>query len=175
MDLEAFLAQIRSEDAEQRYKAWRGAGPFGAKAVVPLAELAASPLPGVAKAAREALQVIVHHAGRPGATDEARAVAAALLSVAESPRQSTRVRADALHWLGFVGDARAVPGIARLLNEPGVRDEARMALERIPGRESLRALRQARDTAPADFKAHLEQSLRARALTPATVGTKPAR
>jgi hypothetical protein len=50
-----------------------------------------------------------------------------------------------------------------------------MALERVPGRESLRALEQARASAPSDFKANLEQSVHNRRLTSATAGTQPAR
>lgn len=172
MDLERFLQQIASEDAETRYRAWRSAGPMGAAAIAPLADRMAGADRGVAKAAGEAIERIVHHAARPGARNEARAVSAALLQVAESNR-ARLVRADAIHWLGFVGDGRVVPGLAKLLADPALRDEARMALERIPGREATRALERARASAPADFRPHLEQSLRNRRLTRETVGVKP--
>jgi HEAT repeat protein len=174
MELPQFLEQIRSNNADVRYRAWRAAGPMGAAAVEPLADLMASPDRGVAKAAGEALQTIVHHAARPTASDEARAVATALLKVAAASRPRP-VRADALHGLGFVGDDRAVLGLAKLLSDPEVRDDARMALERIPGRASLRALERARDAAPDDFRPHLEQSIRNRGLTRATVGIKASR
>lgn len=173
MDLDQFLQQISSKDADARYRAWRSAGPMGAAAVAPLADLMAGADRGVAKAAGEAIERIVHHAARPAAQEEARAVSAALLKVAESQRPR-RVRADALHWLGFVGDGRVVPGLAKLLGDPALREEARMALERIPGREATRALERARRSAPADFKPHLEQSLRNRRLTRETVGVRAA-
>jgi HEAT repeat protein len=169
-NLQEFLDKIKSTDASVRYAAWRSAGPMGAPAVAPLADLMASPEKGVAKAAKEALQAIVHHAGRPDAQAEARAVATELLKVAASTRPR-QVRADALHWLGFIGDRRAVSGLAKLLGDAEVREDARLALERIPGKESLRVLRKALQTAPADFKPNLEQSLYNRKLTPAAVGT----
>lgn len=171
--LQEFLEKIKSNDANVRYAAWRAAGPTGSSAVAPLAELMASTDKGVAKAAREALQTIVHHSARPSGQKEARDVAAELLKVAASPAPKL-VRADSLNWLGFVGDDRAVPGLAKLLEDPEVREDARMALERIPGRASLRALQQAVKAAPDDFRPNLEQSLYNRSLTPATAGIKPA-
>ncbi len=173
-NLQEFLDQIKSSEANVRYAAWRSAGPMGAQAVAPLADLMASSDKGVAKAAQGALQAIVHHAGRPGAGREARAVAEELLKVAASNRLR-RVRAEALNWLGMIGEGRVVPGIAKLLGDAELREDARMALERIPGRDAQRALENAFKTAPADFKANLEQSLYNRKLTPATVGIKPER
>lgn len=173
-NLQEFLDKIKSSDANVRYAAWRSAGPMGAQAVAPLADLMASADKGVAKAAQGALQAIVHHAGRPGASREARAVSEELLKVAASNRPRL-VRADALNWLGMIGDGRIVSGIAKLLGDAELREDARMALERIPGREAQRALERALQTAPADFKPNIEQSLYNRKLTPATVGIKPER
>lgn len=169
-----FLEQIQSSDADVRYAAWRAAGPQGAAAILPLADLMDGEDKGVAKAAKGALETIVHYAGRPGAQPEAQAVAVELLQVATSDR-SRPTRAEALNWLGFVGDEAVVPGLAKLLEDPEVREDARLALERIPGPESRRALRKALRTAPEDFRPNLEQSLYNRRLTPATVGRRPAR
>ena len=49
-----------------------------------------------------------------------------------------------------------------LLSDADLREEARMALERIPGEESLSVLKSALDSVPEDFKPNLAQSLRAR-------------
>ncbi len=173
-NLQEFLDKIKSPDANVRYAAWRAAGPLGAQAVASLADLMASTDKGVAKAAQGALQAIVHHAGRPGAGGEARAVSEELLKVAASTRPRM-MRTDALNWLGFIGDRRAVPEIAKLLEDAEVREDARMALERIPGREAQRALERALETAPADFKPNVEQSLYNRRLKPETAGIKPER
>lgn len=172
--LQEFLDKIKSLDADVRYAAWRSAGPMGAPAVAALVDLMASSDKGVAKAAQGALQAIVHHAGRPGAGREARAVAEELLKVAASNRPRL-VRADALNWLGMIGDGRVVSGMVKLLNDTELREDARMALERIPGRDAQRALENALQTAPADFKPNIEQSLYNRRLTPATAGIKPER
>lgn len=169
-DLQVFLEQIRSSDAQVRYAAWRSAGPWGAPAVVPLADLMASPEKGIVKAAQEALKAVVHYAGRPGARTEARLVSAELLKVAASSRP-WQVRAEALNGLGFIGDWRVVPGLVNLLEDREVREEARLALERIPGRMAQQALEKAVSTVPADFQPHLQQSLYNRALKPDTVGT----
>ncbi|HET6385684.1 MAG TPA: HEAT repeat domain-containing protein [Armatimonadota bacterium] len=164
-----FLDQIKSADADARYRSWRSAGPVGSKAVPALGDLLSSPDKGVAKSAKGALETIALYAGRPHAAAEAHAVSEELLKIAASD-SPIPARAEALRMLGFTADRRSVPAIARLLNDPAVRDEARMALERIPGRESLDALRSAVRTAPEEFKPNLEQSVYNRGLRPATIG-----
>jgi HEAT repeat protein len=174
IDAQTLLDRLQSPDANVRYKAWREAGPVGAGAVTGLADLLASPDKGIARAAQGALETIVHYAARPGATNEARAVSVELLKAATAERPPL-VRAQALNMLGFTGDGRAVPGLVKLLAVPAVREEARMALERIPGSAAENALKKAETTVPADFKPNIAQSLHNRDLTPDTVGTLPAR
>lgn len=166
---------IKTGDADARYAAWRAAGPAGAAAVAPLADLMASTDKGASRAATEALGRIAHYAARPGATpSETQAVAIELLRVATAPRPRM-VRAEALHLLGFVGNGNTVPPLARLLDDKEVREDARLALERIPGPQSLRALEDALRRAPADFKPNLRQSLHNRRLTRPTAGAQPLR
>ncbi|HLV80696.1 MAG TPA: hypothetical protein VKT32_10455 [Chthonomonadaceae bacterium] len=165
-----FIEKMKSPDADVRYAAWRAAGPVGAPAIASLADLAASPDKGVAKSARGALQTIVHYAARPGARADAHAVSVELLKVAADSERPQSVRAEALHLIGFTADSRTVPGVARLLADAPVRDEARMALERIPGSAATGALRQAAQAAPGDFRPALQQSLHNRALTRKTAG-----
>jgi hypothetical protein len=166
----AFLEKIRSSDGNVRLATWRAAGPMGAPAVAPLGDLMAGEDKGVAKAAKMALTAIVHHAARPGAAEEARAVAAELLKLSRSDR-SVAMRREVVYLLGFIGSGPTVADLASLLGQADLRDEARMALERIPGSASLNALKKALKTAPADFRPALEQSIRNRAYTPKTVGT----
>lgn len=175
VNLNELLGKIKSNDAAVRFEAWRGAGPAGAAAVGPLADLMSGADKGVARAATEALQRVAHYAARPGALKSERlAVAGELLKVALSPRPRI-ARAQALHFLGFVGEDRNVPALARLLDDKEVREEARLALERIPGPASLRALSIAVQRAPDDFKANLRQSLYNRQATKATIGAYPLR
>ena len=96
-DLQEFLNQIKSNDANTRFKAWEEAGPMGAAAIAPLADLMKEDDRYVGKAAKMAAQNIVHHAGRPGAADEAKAVSAELLKVAQS-RHTKMVRSDVLTY-----------------------------------------------------------------------------
>jgi HEAT repeat protein len=177
--LMAFLEMIKSPDGNVRVEAQKSAGPMGAAAVAPLADLIASADKGTAKAAREALDTVAWYAARPSAA--AHAVSVELLKVADSSRQG-KVRVEALHLLGFTGDGRVVPGIVNVMmaakddqEQPQIREEARLALERIPGSASLNALKKAEQGAPADFRPNLEQSVYNRNLTPKTEGLLPAR
>lgn len=167
-----FIEKMKSPDADVRYAAWKAAGPVGAPGVVPLGDLAASPDKGIAKSARGALQNIVHYAARPGARAEAHTVSIELLKVAADNDRPRSVRADALHLIGFTADSRTVPGVAHLLSDEQMRDEARLALERIPGSAATGALRQAAQNATNDFRPALQQSLHNRGLTRKTAGIK---
>jgi HEAT repeat protein len=170
----SLLDRLQSPDANMRYKTWRAAGPTGASAVKGLADLMTSPDKGIARSARGALETIAYYAARPGAANDAHAVSMELLQVAVADRP-VAVRAQALYLLGFTGDGRVVPTVVKLLASPEVREEARIALERIPGSASLNALKKAETTVPADFQPNIRQSLHNRELTPQTVGTLPAR
>jgi hypothetical protein len=64
--------------------------------------------------------------------------------------------------LSEIGGDESVEAIAGLLTNAQLREDARCALERIPGERSLDALKQAFDAAPKDFKTNLALSLRAR-------------
>ena len=64
--------------------------------------------------------------------------------------------------LSEIGTGSSVASIVPLLSNAPAREDARMALERIPGDESFAALKSALDAAPDDFKLNLAQSLRAR-------------
>jgi hypothetical protein len=74
------------------------------------------------------------------------------------------VRREALWMLSEIGDSSVVGIIAKLLLEQKVPEEARCALERMPGPQATRALEQALRTAPEDFRFALANSLRVRGL-----------
>lgn len=61
-----------------------------------------------------------------------------------------------------IGGDESVSAVSSLLSHSDLREDARMTLERIPGAESLNALKSALKSAPQDFKPNLAQSLRAR-------------
>ena len=167
--VQAFLVKIKSEDANERIAAIKQAPEMGADAVLPLGEMMGGNNPAASKAAGEALLRIAHHSGRPGAARESKAVASRLLRLTEKD-QPRGVRAGALHLLGFVAGDDHVDRIARLLSDTDVREEARQALQRIPGRKVDKALRQALRNSPGDFAPALELALKSRTVTRREVG-----
>jgi len=164
-DTNDLIEQVKSPNADVRFAAWNSAGAAGAAAVVPLADLMAAPDRDVAKAAKEAMHRIVHFAARPYGAQNARAVSAELEKVAVQTERPRIVRVESLKWIALVGDNESIPTLVKLLQDPVVREDARLALERIPGNASLTALNEAAGTAPADFKSNLKQSLSARKVT----------
>jgi len=155
------LADIRSGDLAVRQMAVEQAPLVGTPAIVPLGLVMASPEPAPAKAAVEALRRIVHNCARPKAPRERIAATRALLALAGSDRP-THVRAEALYLLGFVASADTAASLAAYLSDSSVREDARLALERIPGARVDAVLRRALTSAPADFGAAIQQTLDAR-------------
>jgi HEAT repeat protein len=164
------LANIQHGDTAARYAAVKQATLVGTDAIVPLADAHGGSDPAAAKAAGEAIRRIVHHAGRPGATAETKSACAQLQRLAgkEYPRE---VRTNAIGFLGSIGDKDAVPALVALLPDKEVSEDARMALERIPGREADTALRTASRSMPESREA-LEQSLRHRNIRLKDIGTR---
>ncbi len=165
------LSNIEHGDAAARSTAIRQAALAGTGAIGPLGRVYGGSDPGAAKAAGEAINRIVHNAARPEAVKERGAAAQQLVRLigGEQPRQ---VRADALKLLGFVGGPGEVNAIAELLNVPAIREDARMALERIPDPSAETALKNSARTVPSDYRAAIDQSLRHRKMKPREVGLR---
>jgi len=158
--VDELLAKIKSQDDNVRGPAWQGAGPCGAPAVKPLAAVMTDADFEIARSAKRALYKIVRHAGRPSATKEAKAVAAELIALL--PSSPTVVRREALWMLSEIGGDEAVAPMATLLSDKEVREDARCALMRLPGRKATAALKSAFASAPEEFKFALAESLRQR-------------
>ena len=133
------LARIADPSADVRAEAWKSAGPLGAPAIVPLARLAETGGSAVGGAALHAIGVITAHAGRPGAQEERNAVAQALAEAVQTTTDE-QLRRELLHYLGLAASDAEVPVLAGLLEDPAVGEDARIALERIPGETATRAL-----------------------------------
>jgi HEAT repeat protein len=155
------IGRIKDARAEVRTQAWLGAGKVGAPAIKPLAEVVTDEKLEVARAAKRALWQIVRHAGRPGAQRQKRRVETELIRFLAGD-QPASVRREVLWMLSEIGGNRSVKPIAELLSDRQLREEARMALQRIPGRRSLAALQAGLEAAPDDFKLNIAQSLRQR-------------
>lgn len=154
------VAGIKSTDDKVRGPAWQGAGPVGAPAVKPLAAIMTDPDFEISRSAKRALYKIVRHAGRPGAKKEAQAVEKELIPLLQN--SAVPVRREVLWMLSEIGGDDAVAPMAALLTDKEVREDARCALMRLPGRKATGALKSAFGSAPEEFKPALAESLRAR-------------
>ncbi len=155
------MSGIRDDDAKVRTEAWQSAGEVGAPAVKPLAIVMADKKLEVARAAKRGLWKIVRHVGRPGAGNTKREVTDRLVELLGDD-QPVPVRREVLWMLSEIGGRRSVKPISALLSNRELREDARMVLQRIPGRTAIAALKAALEAAPDDFKLNIAQSLRRR-------------
>jgi len=160
MNTTELIEGIKSSDEKIRGAAWQNAGPAGARAVKPLAEIMAGGEMETARAAKRALWNIVRYAGRPKAGDEKDAVEAQLLSVLNTG--GPNVRREFIWMLSEIGGDDAVAPLGKLLEDPELREDARAALQRIPGNLALRPLKLALKSGPEDYRPAVAVSLRAR-------------
>lgn len=161
LTLDQLIENIQSKDAKVRAPARDGAGPVGAQAVVPLGKIAASGEFEIARAANRAIQNIVYYAGRPGAEDEANVVADELLKLL-GESQPLQLRRDVLWMTWQIADDGAVESVAALLANADLHEDARMALERLPGEKATAALKAALAQATDAQKPAIAHSLRVR-------------
>jgi HEAT repeat protein len=152
---------IKDKSDKVRADALLNADEIGAPAVKPLAKVMADKDIEVSRAGKRALWKIVRHAGRPRARDEKKAVITELVGLLGDD-QPTSVRREVLWMLSEISQRRSVEAIAALLSNKELREDARMVLQRIPGRQSLAALKNGLKAAPEDFKHNIAQSLRQR-------------
>jgi len=115
----------------------------------------------VARAAKRAIWKIVRHTGRPGANKERRAVETELAELL-GDGQPVAVRREVLWMLSEIGARNSIKSIVALLDSKELREDARMALERIPTKRALTVLKNAMKKAPEEFKPNIAQSLRRR-------------
>jgi HEAT repeat protein len=159
--VDELLAGIKSAGDNERTEAWQSAGEVGAPAVKPLANVMTDDDLEVARAAKQALWKIVRYTGRPKANKERRAVETELTGLLGDD-QPVAVRREVLWMLSEIGARNSIKPIARLLRNEELREDARMALERIPGKRAVTTLKAGFEKAPEDFKPNIAQSLRNR-------------
>ena len=155
------IKKIKSGDAETRTEAWQSAGDIGAPAVQPLAMVMTDDDLEVARAAKRAMWQIVRHTGRPGAVNAKKAVVAKLCGLLGAD-QPVSVRREVVWMLSEIGGMASIRPLAELLSNKHLREDARCALERIPIKRAVQALKAGMEVAPEDFKPNLAQSLRKR-------------
>ncbi len=159
--VDEFVAKVRNKDDKVRAEALLNAGGVGAPAVKSLAKVMADKDIEVSRAGKRALWKIVRHAGRPRARDEKKAVITELVGLLGDD-QPTSVRREVLWMLSEICGRTSIKAIAALLSNKELREDARMVLQRIPGKQSLAVLKRRLKAAPKDFKLNIAQSLRQR-------------
>jgi HEAT repeat protein len=163
LTVDALIAMIKDRNDKVRADAWTRAGKTGAAAVKPLAAVMTSGDADreVALAALRALWRIIHYVGRPGGENEAAAVLPELHGLmAEAWPEA--LRREVLAMLSAIGGAESVPVVVASLTSSELLEDARCTLERIPGEESLAALKEALITVPEKYRNNIAQSLRSR-------------
>ena len=125
MTLAQLIENIQSADDNVRAAARDQAGLVGSDAVVPLAEIATSGETEIARAANRAIQNVVYHAGRPGADEEASAVAGQLLTLLDDA-QPTQFRRDVLWMVWQIAGEDPMQ-----FNEPGDHEAVKIEEEAI--------------------------------------------
>jgi HEAT repeat protein len=173
--VDGLIAKLRDKSDKIRASGLLKAVELGAAAVKPLAKVIEDGDIEISRAGKRALWKIVRHVGRPGAGDEKKVVAAQLVDLLGVEHRAL-VRCEALWMLSEIGGDETVEPIAAMLSDEEVREDARMALQRIPGRQSLDALKDGLKSAPMDFRLNIAQSLRQRGVMvrrPASVKLVP--
>lgn len=154
-----FLSRLQDANADIRASACNEAKQAGTKTIVPLCYLMANENPDVAKAARETLTAIVHHAARPQGLLVSRWAAEGELIKALKVDHPRQVKADILNLLSFVGGDGAATAIAPLLKDPELAEDARLALQRIPDSAAGHALIAGLDNAAPEILPRIIDSL----------------
>lgn len=176
-EVQALIKGIRSESADIRAETWKNAGSLGAKAVGPLGDYLAPKDPSsrqnaeTAKAARAALTNIVTVAGLQGNEAERRAVAEELVRLL-APKYPVEARREVLRLLGLIAGDEEVAAIASLLRDEALAEDARLALNQIPGDAAVEALAAALEEAPGPLRERIIDSLGHRRAESATEALK---
>lgn len=167
----SFLTQIKYGDTASRLAAVKYAALVGTDLILPLGKVYAGSDQPAGRAAYEAIKRVTYNAGRPGAPAEAKSASENLLKLTstEYPRQ---VRADAIELLGIVAGEADTKQLADLMADKDVGEDARLALERIPGKAAEDALKVAARGANSERRAAIDLSLRHRKMKRADLGVR---
>ena len=161
MNTQDLISVIKNKDENIRAAAWQNAFTFGAPAAKPLAAAMTEQDLEISRSAKRALWNIVRHAGRPGADSIKKEVVAELIDLCTDDRPTSVCR-EVLWMLSEIGGDDSVDVMAALLANKELCEDARMALQRIPGDKSLAALKAGLASAPENFRTNIAQSLRKR-------------
>ncbi len=167
----SLITQIKHGDTIARTSAVLQAQLIGTDAIGPLGAVYAGKDAAASRAACEAIKHIVYNAGRPSAPTEAKAASVALLKLT-APNYPRFVRADAIEGLGVVGGIAEATELAKLLSDKDVSEDARLAIERIPGPEVDALLKLTARTSSKEGRAAIDLSLKHRHKDMKKIGIK---
>lgn len=161
------IAKIKDKSDKLRAEGWLGAGKVGAAAVKPLAAVTTSGDSDleVARAAKRALWQIVHDFGLIEDDDKRKAILDEFQALLTDDWPDA-FRREVLWMLSEIGGDSSVESITAVLKTKRLLDDARCALERIPGEASLAALKAALDDVPNGYKNNIAHALRVRGVEP---------
>jgi len=161
--VDSLIAKIKDKSDKVRAEGWLSAGKAGAAAVKPLAAVTISGDSDleVARAAKRALWQIVRDFGRIDAEEQRKAVLDELKTLL-SDDWPDPFRREVLWMLSEIGDDSSVEPIATVLKNTELLDDARCALQRIPGEASLAALKAALESVPNGYKNNIAHALKMR-------------
>jgi HEAT repeat protein len=161
LSVRELIDKVRSADDGVRIEAAVEAKNAPPAAVPALGKAMADNDPNVARTAKRALWSLINAQAGPGGPQR-RAVGQRLLGLL-GDGNPLEVRREALWMASEICDTRqAVQPVARLLDHDELKEDARLVLERLPGREAVGALRAGFVRADRDFKYALAASLRKR-------------
>jgi len=161
------IAKIKDKDDKVRAEGWLNAGKVGAAAVRPLAAVTTSGDSDleVARAAKRALWQIVYDSAGAKGENQRDAVLPELHALLTDDWPDA-LRRDVLWMLSEIGNDSSVEPISAVIKNSELLDDARCALERIPGDQSLAALKAALDTVHNSYKNNIAHALRVRGVEP---------
>ena len=165
--VDSLIAKIKDKSDKVRAEGWLSAAKVGAAAIKPLAAVTTSGDSDleVARAAKKALWQIVHDFGRIEAEDQRKAILAELQALLTDDWPDA-FRRDVLWMLSEIGDDSSVEAIYAVLKNRELLDDARCALERIPGQAALDALKAALESVPKGYRNAIAHALRVRGVEP---------
>lgn len=152
------VGNLKSKDAKVCGQGIQAARSLDPSAIPTLAELLDSEETEYRRAAKRALEGMVHDAGRPGATKAAKDTEKALL-MALSRSHSPQAQRELLWLLSEIGGNDSLDAIAQRLSNPELADDARMVLERIPTSKALDTLKKAYAKAAPEAQKRIAESL----------------
>lgn len=161
--VDSLISKIKNKSDKVRAEGWLSARKVGSAAIKPLAAVATSGDSDleVARSAKRALWQIVHGYGKIEDKAQRKGILAELQSLL-TDEWPDAFRREVLWMLSEIGDDSSVEPIAAILKNRDLLDDARCALQQIPGEASLAALKAALESVPTRFKNNIAHALRIR-------------